>query len=89
MAGLFAESKGYVHISEAGALGNNSAIASVPLLILFGSQTGTAEKSGEANREGNQNRVWLHFARSWRRRNMPKLIGARKHQSANRNEYVR
>ncbi len=43
MAGLFA-GKGYVHVSEAGALGNNSATASVPLLILFGSQTGTAEK---------------------------------------------
>ena len=43
MAGLFA-SKGYVHVSEAGALGNDSTTASVPLLILFGSQTGTAEK---------------------------------------------
>jgi sulfite reductase (NADPH) flavoprotein alpha-component len=43
MAGLFA-GKGYVHVSEAGTPGNHSTAASVPLLILFGSQTGTAEK---------------------------------------------
>jgi sulfite reductase (NADPH) flavoprotein alpha-component len=43
MAGLFA-SKGYVHISETGAPKNDSITARVPLLILFGSQTGTAEK---------------------------------------------
>ena len=43
LAGLFA-SKGYVHVSEAGALANDSTTAGVPLLILFGSQTGTAEK---------------------------------------------
>ncbi len=43
MAGLFA-GKGYVHVSEVGATGNNSNVATVPLLILFGSQTGTAEK---------------------------------------------
>ena len=43
MAGLFA-SKGYAHVSETGAPGNDSTTAGVPLLILFGSQTGTAEK---------------------------------------------
>jgi sulfite reductase (NADPH) flavoprotein alpha-component len=43
MAGLFA-GKGYVHVSEAGTPGNDSTTASVPLLILFGSQTGTAEE---------------------------------------------
>ncbi len=43
MAGLFA-GNGYVHVSEARAPGNGSIAAGVPLLILFGSQTGTAEK---------------------------------------------
>ena len=43
MAGLFA-GKGYVHVNEEGTIGNDQSAATLSLLILFGSQTGTAEK---------------------------------------------